>query len=390
MTAVQGGATTGGKSGATPDVNGGATPDVNGDVSASSKSGAASASKHGATSAPKGGANTASRGSSASASKSGAASAPAPKGENFNSGIISITGRPNVGKSTLLNRIVGQKISIVTPRPQTTRNRILAVKNLPDAQLVFLDTPGIHEPKHRLGEIILRTAVESIREVDLVLLVVEPHHPQPEDLSIIEIVKSAGKTAFLVINKVDSVGKAALLPIIDEYSRAFAFAEIVPISALNGDGVNDLIDLCARYMPHGPKYYPDDIVTDRMERFMAAEIVREKLMIHTFEEIPHSLAVEVLSWDERKAPRPSRQKAAQPPRQNDGVMIIIEANIYIEKMSQKGIIIGSGGKMLKQVGTEARKDIERLLNARVHLKLFVKVSKDWRKNERILKELGYG
>jgi len=312
------------------------------------------------------------------ASKNGATAAS--NGESFNSGIISITGRPNVGKSTLLNRIVGQKISIVTPRPQTTRNRILAVKNLPHAQLVFLDTPGIHKPKHRLGEIILRTAVESIREVDVVLLVVEPRKPDEEDFSIIETVKTAGKTAFLVINKVDSVGKgvrplaskAELLPIIDEYSRAFGFAEIVPISALNGDGVNDLVALCARYMPQGPKYYPDDIVTDRMERFMASEIVREKLMIHTFEEIPHSLAVEVAAWDERK----------------DG-MIIIEANIYIEKMSQKGIIIGSGGKMLKQVGTEARKDIEGLLNTRVHLKLFVKVRKDWRKNERILKELGY-
>jgi GTP-binding protein Era len=267
---------------------------------------------------------------------------------------------------------VGQKISIVTPRPQTTRNRILAVKNLPNAQLVFLDTPGIHTPKHRLGEIILRTAVESIREVDLVLMTVEPHRPQAEDLSIIEIVRKAGKTAFLVINKVDATSKGALLPIIDEYSRAFNFAEIVPVSALNGDGVEDLAALCARYMPRGPKYYPDDIVTDRMERFMAAEIVREKLMLHTFEEIPHSLAVEVLSWVERK----------------DG-MILIEANIYIEKMSQKGIIIGSGGKMLKQAGTEARKDIEGLLNARVHLKLFVKVRKDWRKNEGILKELGY-
>ena len=285
-----------------------------------------------------------------------------------------------MGKSTLLNRIVGQKISIVTPRPQTTRNRILAVRNLPDAQLVFLDTPGIHEPKHRLGEIILRTAVTSIREVDLVLLVVEPRGPQPEDFSIIDIVKAAGKTAFLVINKVDSVGKAALLPIIDEYSRAFGFAEIVPVSALTGDGVEGLVAICARHMPVGPKYYPEDIVTDRMERFMAAEIVREKLMLHTFEEIPHSLAVEVLSWDERPVARPLRQ--------NDG-MILIEANIYIEKMSQKGIIIGSGGAMLKQVGTEARKDIERLLNARVHLKLFVKVRKDWRKNEGILKELGY-
>ncbi len=290
----------------------------------------------------------------------------------FRSGFVSIIGKPNVGKSTLLNNMIGQKLSIVTSRPQTTRNRILGVKNLKNAQLVFIDTPGIHKPKHKLGEIIVKDAVNSIKEVDIIFFVVNPEHPMNSDLPIIEILKETNNTTFLVINKIDLTKKRNLLPFIKEFSDMFMFNEVFPISAVKGDGMNHLLYKTVTYLPEGPKYYPDEIVTDQLERFMVSEIIREKIMNHTLHEIPHATAVEVIDWKERK----------------DGFLCLC-ANIYIEKDSQKGIIIGKRGVMLKTIGTEARNEIERMLNIRVYLELFVKVKKNWRKNPYALRELGF-
>lgn len=290
----------------------------------------------------------------------------------FRSGYVSLTGRPNVGKSTLLNTILGQKVAIVTPKPQTTRNRIVGIKNLPEAQIVLVDTPGIHKPKHRLGELIVREARNAIREVDLILFMVEPEPPGGGDRFIIEMLKEADRPVFLLINKVDIVGKPRLLPVIQAYSTLFPFKEIIPLSALTGEGVDDLLKAIVKYLPEGPKYYPDDLVTDQLERAIVAEIIREKVMEQTEEEVPFAVATEVLQWEERE----------------DGV-ILITANIYVERKGQKGIIIGKEGAKLKEIGTRARHDIEALLGARVFLELWVKVKKDWRSNNRMLGELGF-
>jgi len=290
----------------------------------------------------------------------------------FRSGYVSLTGRPNVGKSTLLNAIMGEKIAIVSPKPQTTRNRIMGVKTLPDAQIIFLDTPGIHKPRHRLGEIMVGDAGESLKEVDIVLFLAEPEAPGAGDRFILDMLKGLNKTVFLVINKVDSVKKPLVLPVIEAYGKLFAFREIIPISAISGDGVDLLLETVIRYLPEGPKYYPDDTLTDRAERFMAGELIREKIMQQTGDEIPYSVATEILRWQERE----------------DGVLVI-QANIYVERDGQKGIIIGKGGERLKKIGTAARLEMEGLLGCRVFLELWVKVKKDWRGDERFLKELGF-
>lgn len=290
----------------------------------------------------------------------------------FRSGYVSLTGRPNVGKSTLLNAILGEKIAIVSPKPQTTRNRIMGVKTLPDAQIIFLDTPGIHKPQHRLGEIMVGDARESVKEVDIVLFLAEPEAPGAGDKFILDMLKGLNKTVLLVINKADSVKKPLLLPVIEAYGKLFAFREIIPISAINGDGVDLLIETVIRYLPEGPKYYPEDTLTDRAERFMAGEIIREKIMQQTGDEIPYSVATEILSWKERE----------------DGVLVI-QANIYVERDGQKGIIIGKGGERLKKIGTAARLEMEGLFGCKVFLELWVKVKKDWRGDERFLKELGF-
>ncbi|HAK88731.1 MAG TPA: GTPase Era [Nitrospiraceae bacterium] len=292
--------------------------------------------------------------------------------EKFRSGYVSLTGRPNVGKSTLLNAILGEKVAIVSPKPQTTRNRIVGVKTLPDAQIIFIDTPGIHKPKHKLGELMVKEARESAKETDVILFMVEPGEPGSGDKFIIDILKDLNKPVFLLINKIDTVKKPEVLPLIDAYSRLYPFKEIIPLSALAGDGVDGLIKTVTDYLPEGPKYYPDDMLTDQLERFMAAEIIREKIIRHTEDEIPHSVAVEIKHWSERE----------------NGV-VVIDANIYVEREGQKGIIIGKGGSKLKSIGTAARLDIEKLLDTRVFIELRVKIKKDWRGDERILKELGF-
>jgi GTP-binding protein Era len=290
----------------------------------------------------------------------------------FRSGYVSILGRPNVGKSTFLNAILGEKVAIVTSKPQTTRNRIIGVKTTPSAQIVFIDTPGIHKPMGRLGEFMVKEAMESLKEVDIVLLMVEPQKPGTEDTAIIDLFKQRKNlTVFLLINKIDTIRKTELLPIIEKYSSLYPFDEIIPVSAVRGDGLEIVLEKTIDRLPEGPKYYPDDIFTDQLERFMVAEIIREKIMRLTEEEIPYSVAVAVTQWEEKED------------------MIIINANIYVEKESQKGIIIGKRGAMLKAVGIASREEIEGLLNTKVYIELWVKVKKDWRKKTGTLRELGY-
>lgn len=279
-----------------------------------------------------------------------------------------------MGKSTLLNSVLGEKISIVTPRPQTTRKKIIGIKTTQDSQIVFIDTPGIHKPRHTLGEFMVREAKEALKDVDLVLLMVEPRQPGIADRLIIDLLRETAKRCpvMLLINKVDLVKKAELLPVIEEYQKLFPFEEIFPVSALNADDVELLLDGITERLPAGPKYYPDDILTDQYERFVVSEIIREKAMTATEEEVPHSVAVEIIQWTERE----------------DG-LLFLDANIYVEREGQKGIIIGKGGKKLKGIGSSARADIEKFLDRKVFMKLWVKVKEDWRSDKRALKDLGF-
>lgn len=292
--------------------------------------------------------------------------------KDFRSGYVSIIGRPNVGKSTLLNTILGEKIAIVTAKPQTTRNRIMGIKTLPHAQIIFIDTPGIHKPRHKLGETMVRTAMNALSEVDAILFMVEPCKPLKGDIAVMDILKKAHSPVFLIINKIDTVRKQELLPVIDKFKGIYPFKEIIPVSAIKGDGIDILLEKVCDYLPVGPIYYPDDLITDQLERFMVSEILREKVMDMTEEEIPHSVAVEVDRWEERE----------------DG-LISISCNIYIEREGQKAIIIGKSGKLLKDIGSAARIDMEKLLNTKVFLEIWVKVKKHWRNDMRLLKELGY-
>lgn len=285
---------------------------------------------------------------------------------------MSITGRPNVGKSTFLNAVLGQKISIVTSKPQTTRNRIIGIKTIENAQIIFIDTPGIHRPKHGLGSAMLREASKAIKDVDVVLYMVEPRLPSKGEDQVIRLFKRLDKPILLAINKIDIVKKSDLLPVIESYRELFEFEAVIPISALKREGLDIVLEELLKYLEPGPQYYPDDLVTDRLERFMVSEIIREKIMEVTEEEIPHSVAVEIISWDEKR----------------NGA-VIINANIYVEKNSQKGIIIGSKGASLKTVGTRARADIESLLGTKVFLELWVKVKKHWRDDKEALMELGF-
>lgn len=291
----------------------------------------------------------------------------------FLSGYVSITGRPNVGKSTLLNTVLGQKVSIVTSRPQTTRNRIIGIKTLKDAQIIFIDTPGLHRPRHGLGAHMVKEARAAIKDVDVVLWMVEPHVPGDEDLAVLRPLGNIKKPVFLLINKVDTIKKPKLLPIIEAYSGAYPFDEIIPVSALKGDGLDLVLDKVKGRLEPGPKHYPDDLVTDSLERFMVQEIIREKVMQATSEEVPHSAAVEVTQWEEREKNR-----------------VFIGADIYVEKNGQKGIIIGKKGSRLKDIGTSARHDIQGLLGGvNVFLELFVKVKKHWRTDKAVLRDLGF-
>lgn len=290
----------------------------------------------------------------------------------FKSGFISIIGRPNAGKSTLLNRITGEKISIVTPKPQTTRNVIRGVMNRPGAQLVFIDTPGIHRGKGLMSEFMVKGAVSSLSDVDAVVVLVEADRPSTDDDSyILEVIRALKCPVLLGINKVDRVDKRQLLPMIDEYSKAYAFHSIIPVSALSGEGVEALVGKLVELAPEGPKYFPDDIATDLPERFVAAEMVREKVFLLVRDEVPYSVAVTVDKFAEKKE------------------IISISATINVERESQKGIIIGKGGAMLKKIGSSARHDIEGLLGKKVFLELFVRVQKEWTKKPGALKDFGY-
>ncbi len=290
----------------------------------------------------------------------------------FKSGFVAIIGRPNAGKSTLLNALVGEKISIVSDRPQTTRNRITGILTLPDAQVIFLDTPGLHRPKGLLNEYMVNTAKEACEEVDLVLFMVEADKSRGEDeREIIEFLKGLKTKVFLVINKTDLVRKDSLLPLINKYSSIYNFREIIPVSSLKGENVSDLKDTIIGYLPEGPQYYPEDEMTRQPERFIAAEIIREKIFRMTSDEVPYSTAVLVEEMKER------------------GEKIFTRADIYVEKDSHKGIIIGANGQMLKKIGQAARRDIERLLGSPIYLELWVKVKSDWREKPGALREMGY-
>ena len=292
----------------------------------------------------------------------------------FKSGFVGIIGRPNVGKSTLLNTFIGEKVAIITPKPQTTRNRILGIMNTDGGQIVFLDTPGIHRAKTPLNVQMVKSAMGTFGEADILLLLVEADRGlHDEDSLILDSLEGIKKPVILVINKIDLVTKEALLPLIDAFKDLYVFEEIVPISALKGFGVDRLTDILRRLLPEGPKLFPDDMITDRTERFIAAEIIREKILLLTRQEIPYATAVVVEAFKEEE----------------ERNFIRIQAAIIVEKDSQKGIVIGKKGAMLKDIGRQARKDLEQFFNAHIYLELFVKVRKDWTHNERLLKELGY-
>lgn len=293
---------------------------------------------------------------------------------SFKSGFIAIIGRPNAGKSTLLNTILGEKVAIVSNRPQTTRNRVRGVKNLEGAQIVFVDTPGIHRPKGLLNEFMVREAMASLRDVDGVVYLVEA----TRDVDQVEefIIASLGRVkapVILLVNKVDIVKKSRVLPLIEEYSKRFKFKDVVPISAMKGEGVDEVIEILCGLLPEGPKYFPEDITTDQPERFVVSEMIREKVFMLMRQEVPYATAVNVEEFKEDA----------------ERNLISIKAAINVEKDSQKGIIIGKRGAMIKTIGTRARADIERLLGVKVYLELFVRVQKEWTKDLRSLKEFGY-
>ena len=295
----------------------------------------------------------------------------------FKSGFIGIIGRPNVGKSTLLNRIVGERIAITTHKPQTTRNRIMGIRNLAEpqsGQMIFLDTPGIHRATTLLNRAMVEAATGIFEKVDLLLLLAEAGPiPHPDDRFIIESLGDSPLPVILVINKIDLVDKRLLLPLIDVFQSLHPFREILPLSALKNDGVDHLIGEIWKVLPEGPQYFPEEMMTDRSERFIAAEIIREKITLRTHKEIPYATAVVVDAFKEDEAKN----------------MIRIAATIHVARESQKGIIIGKKGAMLKEIGTRARLELEKFFAAKVFLELFVRVAKDWTHDPRMLQEFGY-
>jgi len=294
--------------------------------------------------------------------------------KEFRSGFISIIGPPNVGKSTLLNRILGTKITITSSKPQTTRNRILGIKNLKNAQLIFLDTPGIYQPKSLFGKYMVDSALAACKDVDLILLMVETNHSIAEEIHyVLEFLSKVPFPVILLINKVDRVKKENLLPLIDAYSHLFTFSQIIPISALSGDGVDRLMAEILSLLPKGPQYFPEDMITDQPERFIVSEIIREKVIGNTYQEIPYSVAVSIDEFKEKE----------------DQNLIVLKAIIHVEKPSQKGIIIGKKGATLKKIGSDARREIEALLGAKVYLDCWVNVERNWSKDRTALKRLGY-
>ncbi|WP_096153353.1 MULTISPECIES: GTPase Era [Bacillus] len=293
---------------------------------------------------------------------------------SYKSGFVSIIGRPNVGKSTFLNRVIGQKIAIMSDKPQTTRNKIQGVLTVDDAQVVFIDTPGIHKPKHKLGDFMMKVAQNTLKEVDLILFMINAVEGLGKgDEFIIERLKETKTPVFLVVNKIDEVHPDELLPLIEKYKTLYPFKEIVPISALQGNNIETLLTQIKKVLPEGPQYYPADQVTDHPERFIISELIREKVLHLTREEVPHSIAVAIDGIKKRERSE----------------MVDIQATIVVERDSQKGIVIGKQGKVLKEVGQKAREDIETLLGSKVFLELWVKVQKDWRNKQSQLRDLGF-
>jgi len=289
----------------------------------------------------------------------------------FRAGFVTVVGRPNVGKSTLVNRLVGQKVAIVSNKPQTTRNRILAVVARPGAQLVLFDTPGIHKPMHEMNRRMVETAVRSVSQGDIVLWLVEVGEPPGAgDRFVRDVLAKVGRPVILALNKIDRVSRPKILPAIDAYRGLLDFSEVVPISALKGDNVDRLERVLLEHLPEGPALYPDDYLTDQPERFFVAEIVRERILHHTRQEIPYACGVVIESFKEEEG------------------LVRIHAVVFVERDGQKGILIGRGGSMLKAIGIEARRQIEEFLGTRIYLGLFVKVRSGWRESERILAEMG--
>lgn len=292
----------------------------------------------------------------------------------FQSGFVTIIGRPNVGKSTLMNKLIGEKIAIMSNKPQTTRNRIQSILTHKDYQIIFIDTPGIHKAKNKLGEFMAKSVESTLNEVDMILMLVEPIERILEsDRYVIEQIKNIKTPVTLVINKMDIVEKSKLLKIIDIYKELYNFNDIIPISALKGDNVDELLENIRRKLPEGPQYFPSDMITDQPERQIVSELVREKTLQLLEDEIPHGIAVEIMSMKKR----------------DDKDIVDIEANIYCEKETHKGIIIGKQGSKLKQIGTKARIDIQNLLGSQVNIQIWVKVKKDWRDSDFLLKNFGY-
>ena len=289
------------------------------------------------------------------------------------SGFASIIGRPNSGKSTLLNRLVEEKVSIVTDKPQTTRHVVKGIVTRPEGQAVFLDTPGIHKPIHRMNETMMKSVRNSMSDVDIILLIVDASAAFGRgDEFVLELLKPVSSKKFLLLNKIDRIEKKNLLPMIDRYSKLADFDEIIPISALKGDNVASLLAVIFKYLPEGPMYYPADQISDQQERTIAAEMIREKLIVLTEEELPHSTAVVIDRFEE------------------EGNLYRIYASIYVERDSQKGIVIGKGGEKLKEVGTLARKEMESSFDKKIFLELHVKVKKNWRDDPETLRSLGLG
>jgi GTP-binding protein Era len=290
------------------------------------------------------------------------------------SGFVALIGRPNAGKSTLLNRLVGQKLAIVSDKPQTTRNRIIGVRNYPDAQVVFVDTPGVHRPLHRLNVRMLDAALDALKEVDVVTAVVDATEPPGGgDRFLMDALRKVDTPRVLALNKVDRLQKEALLPIIERYDRDVGFADIVPISALTGDNVDRLEEVLRARLPEGEALYPEDFLTDQPERFFVAEMVREQVLQHTHAELPFASAVIIDRFEEPET---------------SGGLLRLYCTILVERESQKPIVVGKGGAMIKAIGTAARKELERFFDAKVFLDLRVKVRADWREDERALDELG--
>ena len=290
---------------------------------------------------------------------------------NFHSGFVAIVGRPNVGKSSLMNDFVGEKVSIVSDRPQTTRTKILGVATRADWQIVFVDTPGLHKPRTKLGQYMVKSATEAREGVDAVLAVVDAQHIGEGDRAILADIAAMACPRFLAVNKVDLVGPEQLLPRLESI-KEFGFDQVVPTSAVTGKGLDTLLDLLCAAMPQGPKYFPDDMITDQPERVICAEIIREKALLNLREEIPHGVGVEMLSM-----------------RKLSPTLTEIHANLYCERASHKSIIIGKQGAMLGRIGAQARADIQRLLDTQVMLRLWVKVREDWRNRQSDLRTLGY-